>query len=480
MLSKDHFSNVLNEPAGKIASQILKWVVPQIIAAWDDERVDIKRTNDRIIHGIFHHPALRDQGQDGASDGRRLIFGVVEKWWREKNAREQDELRRQLSREGVENGQNHKPGVVDHGHGCGKPLGMPTFGTAQSSGAVGGGAAMSLLGGLSEIAGGGNNTGSYGGGNGISQIAGEAAGGNILGGIVGGLAGAVGGDLLGGAFNDKNTQSFSRQSYDEDGRYQQTVTQVGGQGGRFEQAQYSRTDEPNGGYREEYQRFGQGSNGRTGYGVQEITETQPTYGGGYEQNTDVRRLERMGDGEYRNETKRYSSRGEGYEYGRNGQYSRDDEETEGYDRSGGRQPREEEPSFQSAGYGRPERDEGYGRRQEDGYRQEESFGRQEAYGQEQSGGLQEQRRSREYGQPAEYEGGFQEQRRSREYGQEQEGYGGGREQAETFGEERSGKGSFLGDGEQEERRADEGRRENENQGYGNQGYGEGGEDEERY
>lgn len=25
MLSKDHFSNVLNEPAGKVASQVLKW-----------------------------------------------------------------------------------------------------------------------------------------------------------------------------------------------------------------------------------------------------------------------------------------------------------------------------------------------------------------------------------------------------------------------------------------------------------------------
>ena len=27
MLSKDHFSNVLNEPAGKIASNVVKWVV---------------------------------------------------------------------------------------------------------------------------------------------------------------------------------------------------------------------------------------------------------------------------------------------------------------------------------------------------------------------------------------------------------------------------------------------------------------------
>ncbi|KFY06088.1 hypothetical protein V492_08153, partial [Pseudogymnoascus sp. VKM F-4246] len=41
MLSKDHFSSILNEPAGKISSQVLKWVVPQLIACWDDERQDI-------------------------------------------------------------------------------------------------------------------------------------------------------------------------------------------------------------------------------------------------------------------------------------------------------------------------------------------------------------------------------------------------------------------------------------------------------
>ena len=39
MLSKDHFSNVLNEPAGKVASQVIKWVVPQIVACWDDPSI---------------------------------------------------------------------------------------------------------------------------------------------------------------------------------------------------------------------------------------------------------------------------------------------------------------------------------------------------------------------------------------------------------------------------------------------------------
>lgn len=56
MLSKDHFSNILNEPAGKVASQVLKWVVPQLIACWDDERIDVNRTLTRIVTGVFHHP----------------------------------------------------------------------------------------------------------------------------------------------------------------------------------------------------------------------------------------------------------------------------------------------------------------------------------------------------------------------------------------------------------------------------------------
>lgn len=71
MLSKDHFSNILNEPAGKVAGQVLKWVVPQLISCWDDERIDIDRTLNRIIQGVFHHPNLRDFGNDGAIDGRR-------------------------------------------------------------------------------------------------------------------------------------------------------------------------------------------------------------------------------------------------------------------------------------------------------------------------------------------------------------------------------------------------------------------------
>ena len=81
MLSKDHFTNVLNEPAGKVASAMLKWVVPQIVAAWDDDSIDIRQTNDRIIHGVMHHPAQRDPDQDAEDAFCQGLLKLGATWW---------------------------------------------------------------------------------------------------------------------------------------------------------------------------------------------------------------------------------------------------------------------------------------------------------------------------------------------------------------------------------------------------------------
>lgn len=167
MLSKDHFSNVLNEPAGRVASQIVKWTVPQLMQCWDDEYADIDRTLTRIISGVFHHPAQRQYGVDGAVDVRNIMFSTVEEWWSEKSDRERDGLREQLSRDGVIEGRNHKEGVRDCGHGCGKPLALPKGHKA---------------GGKSHQS----------GDSGFEKIASEAVGGGALGGLVGGLVGGMG------------------------------------------------------------------------------------------------------------------------------------------------------------------------------------------------------------------------------------------------------------------------------------------------
>lgn len=177
MLSKDHFSNILNEPAGRIASEVVKWTVPQLMQCWDDENIDIDRTLNRIITGVFHHPALHRYGDDGASDIRGKMFSTVEQWWNDKSERERDGLRDQLSREGVRQGRNHKEGVQDCGHGCGKPLSLPKKHGKTS---------------------GGNSSGSYqqSSDNGLGKVAAQAVGGGALGGLVGGLVGSVGSMVL--------------------------------------------------------------------------------------------------------------------------------------------------------------------------------------------------------------------------------------------------------------------------------------------
>ena len=321
MLSKDHFSNILNEAAGKVASQVLKWVVPQLIGCFDNDRIDVERTLNRIINGVFHHPALRDHGDDGAVDGRRLMFAVMQQWWGQKDERERVIMRGQLSREGVEQGRNHVGGE-DSGHGCGKPLGMPTNKSARNSGTIGGAGAGAILGSItSALAGESEYDASLASSGGrpsagvsspsFSKLAGEVVGGGAIGSVVGGLMGNIGGDLLGGTFEGQQKQGYQRQKYEADGSYTQSFTETGYSGPqqqRYGQAEYSQTNFAEGGKRQEYQRYEQdGQFGMTGFGEQIIRESRPTFGGGFEETTETR-YERPG-GNWESETRhegRYS------------------------------------------------------------------------------------------------------------------------------------------------------------------------------
>lgn len=308
---------MLNEPAGKVASQVLKWVVPQIMACWDDERIDVNRTLTRIINGVFHHPALRDYGADGAVDGRRQMFDVVEQWWESKNQREQRTLLDQLSREGVQNGRNHKEGVHDSGHGCGKPLGMPTYRTAASSGAIGGPTF-----GPAREGRGGRITGEQAA-MGVGQLAGEAVGGGALGGIVGGVVGGVGAGLLSDSFqgDDDRKKKYSKQEYGRDGSYTQSYVEMGHHKKKHDddeersaQAEFRQTSFPEGGRRQEYQRYEQSGSGygSDGHGYHQVQETRPSYGGGYERVTESK-YERPG-GEWESERRREGRSGDGQYY----------------------------------------------------------------------------------------------------------------------------------------------------------------------
>lgn len=266
--------------AGRTASKVVAWVVPQLMDAIDNPSTDIDRTMNRIITGVLHHPAQRDQGEDGARDGRALMFKSVQEWW---SGVDQDEYRRKLSRTGVERGDNHKEGVQDtgHGHGCAGKLGMhKQFGGGNSGpqtmeDKIATEAAGAIVGGLTS---------------GFSNLLSESTGGKVnfptssnptQG---GGLMGAAS-SLLSGAFSAGETDTYeSRPQRQSDGGVKQTIEQYGRSqdGRRFEQAELTDTRYADGRETQEFQRFEQRSDGRgreEGYGYEERQERRSGSGG---------------------------------------------------------------------------------------------------------------------------------------------------------------------------------------------------------
>ncbi|ERF70549.1 hypothetical protein EPUS_07970 [Endocarpon pusillum Z07020] len=117
MLSKDHFSNILNEPAGQVASEILKFVAPRVMYAWDHPNVPVQQVLDDCMK-VFHHPAARDH----QCEVHRNMFDAVQKWAsrRPGGGRDLDDI---LSSESVRAGRNHKDGgqtggAGGHSHGA--------------------------------------------------------------------------------------------------------------------------------------------------------------------------------------------------------------------------------------------------------------------------------------------------------------------------------------------------------------------------
>ena len=134
LLSKDHFSNILNEPAGLVASAILQYVAPRILYAWQHPDIPLDQVLNDIVR-VFHHPAARDHG----CEIHRTMFSVVERWahsWRGPN------LNDILSSESVKAGKNHVGSDSDGGGGGGGGQhnhgGLPNFGAfLPGSGATG-------------------------------------------------------------------------------------------------------------------------------------------------------------------------------------------------------------------------------------------------------------------------------------------------------------------------------------------------------
>lgn len=113
LLSKDHFSNILNEPAGQVAAAILQYVAPRIIYAWDHPDVPVDQVLNDVAR-VFHHPAIRDP----SCEAHRSMFAVIERWVHSGADRRYD-LNHILGSESVRAGKNHRGGGPDAGHGHG-------------------------------------------------------------------------------------------------------------------------------------------------------------------------------------------------------------------------------------------------------------------------------------------------------------------------------------------------------------------------
>ncbi|TQS35062.1 hypothetical protein Golomagni_04528 [Golovinomyces magnicellulatus] len=314
MLSKDHFSNVclilitlifllltskiLNEPAGKIASEILKWVVPQLMQCWDDTSIDVDRTIDRIIKGTFYHPALRDYGEDGAVDGRRIFFGVVEKWWSSHDPHEQNKLRQKLSREGVRNGKNHQ-GNSDTGHGCGHPLKMKKTGDSN----LGSGETTAITG-LGSLLG---NKKSSGGGFSVGKITSKAAGGGLLGSLIGAIADEVGETLLTSG-KKQGTQDHSSPSHEKKHDYNDSHSEAISSGNKYHQGENHNAQKYSGGKIDEVKDYAQPDLQYGGRSNENQTYNQTSqYGSGSNENQNYNQSSQYGGGSNENQTYNQSS-----------------------------------------------------------------------------------------------------------------------------------------------------------------------------
>lgn len=187
LLSKDHFSNILNEPAGQVAAAILQYIAPRVIYAMDYPNVPVDEVLNDVVR-VFHHPAARDHH----NELHRNMFAVVEKWVHSRPDKGRN-LNHSLGSESVRAGKNHTGDQGGHGHGA-----PPSHGGQASHGSGHGssGGSSSGFGGLGGLSGlasslGGSSGGSSSGGllGNLGKLAGSGGSSNPLSSFLGGSSG---------------------------------------------------------------------------------------------------------------------------------------------------------------------------------------------------------------------------------------------------------------------------------------------------
>ena len=95
-LSKDHFGNVLNQPAGLVATVTTNWATQQIVKCWDDADIDAELVIDKIL-SVLHHPSF----PDNKTPIQEYMFDTVKAWWETTPADEKSRIRGKLTKESV-------------------------------------------------------------------------------------------------------------------------------------------------------------------------------------------------------------------------------------------------------------------------------------------------------------------------------------------------------------------------------------------
>lgn len=140
LLSKDHFALILNEPAGLVATVVVKHVVNHIVQAWYDES-NIDQVIEQILE-VFHHPYYAS----GRSQVQNDMAEELARWFNSMSEEDQQIVLQNLTKESVREGKNKRAGHEDDdtsgcGHG-GAPapgynagLGRATYGQGPGYGA---------------------------------------------------------------------------------------------------------------------------------------------------------------------------------------------------------------------------------------------------------------------------------------------------------------------------------------------------------
>ncbi|KAJ3499677.1 hypothetical protein NLG97_g140 [Lecanicillium saksenae] len=95
-LSKDHFCNVLNRPAGLIATVTTNWTTQQVVKCWDDNDLDADKIIEDVLT-VLHHPAFVKE----KSQIQEYMYKTVDQWWTDLPESERTLLREKLTKESV-------------------------------------------------------------------------------------------------------------------------------------------------------------------------------------------------------------------------------------------------------------------------------------------------------------------------------------------------------------------------------------------